>query len=771
MARGSAVLPRWAARGPLGQVLRAASNWAFILGFRPDYRVENLLISIAVAAVLLLYLFTGPGIVTVVVGSLLLLTPLLIQYREYRRRQRRGIQLPLYVILMSGVAAFFVPFLMIPALINSLFVEDFTVFFRFFDVVNLKRTIRVLLAPVTRRDLAALTLLPALSAAVAYLITRSPLVLVYPLVAYLMGVYSLIVVPHEYRVREEKARNMLEEVSRRVPILYFLFTKIYMGQRMTTLAREAGMIGYEYHSFVRTMGGLFTVAVYTTLALSPLLYILLGRVVFPLLAGLAAFFLLLPYFILFSRRSGRAGKISRNIILILTYFAAMKAVAESFRNMMLNLKVNKGLAKLFGLEDEASLYHKMFLAVGSESEAAGMYADSIPDDFYRDTVRTMMDIEEHEGVGATFRMLVARLRDFTGRYIDRVSATFENIGGNIISVIVLAETAVPIMLFMTAPTLFPLFMLAAGIMGAFLIFYVANLVLPDLPSEFIYTKPRYRMAAVVFSVTALLLTIMEAVLVPSLLVYLVPLNVVVAFWAALWYASLDDLSLNWMFFDKFSDLLVLFSSALSRHNSVEKAMQELSQQGTFPPRLRREFERLGRLFAYVNIQRLEYRGGYWSKFFLFLSSLAAVYGTTPRELYKAIGAFMIEFKRLMGAVSTFGRSMLFMTLMALLIMTMEVSIALQFLKLMQTFNIGAAAGAIGVQTPFPTLTPEEIEAVKTVSYVSLLAVAAANGIALAKVNSLTVRDGRYVVFLFLFELLLIYVAETTGFWIRLEAGA
>jgi len=762
--------PRWLTRGLLGQVLRAASNWMFILGFRPDYRVENLLITIAVASILLLYLLAGAGIVTVAAGTLLLLAPLLVQYREYRRKLRRSIQLPLYVILMSGVAAFFVPYLLIPAIINSIFVEDFTIFLRFFDVVGLKRAARILLAPVTRRDLFILITMPTLSAAASFLITGSPLVLAYPLVAYLMVTYSLIVVPPEYRAREERARNVLEEVSRRVSILYFLFNRIYLSPRMSALAREAGMIGYEYHSFVRTMGGLFTVAVYASLAFSPLLYILLGRLAFLLVSGLAVFFLLLPYIILFLRRAGRAGKISRNIILILAYFAAMKAVAESFRNMMLHLKSNVRLAKLFGLDDEAALYHKMLLATGSESEAARMYADSIPDEFYRDTVRTMMDIEEHEGVGAVFRMLVARLRDFTGRYIDRVSATFENIGGNVISVIVLAETAIPIMMFLTAPTLFPIFMLAGGILGAFLIFYVANLVLPDLPSEFIYSKPRYRMAAAVFSVTALLLTVIESVLVPYLLVYLVVLNIPVAFWVALWYASWDDLTLNRMFFDKFSDLLVLFSSALAHYNSVEKAMQELSQQETFPARLRREFEKMARLFAYVNIQRLEYRGGYWYKFFLFLSSLAAIYGTTPRELYKAIGTFMIEFKRLMGAAVTFGRSMLFLTAMSLVIMTVEVSIAIQFLEAVQAFNVGAAAGALGIQIPFPTLTPEELEFVKTTSYLSLLVVAIASGVALAKVNSLTVRDGRYVLAMFLFELLLIYIAEATGFWIGLGAG-
>ena len=743
-------------------------NISFVLGFRPDYKLENLLVSVAVFIIFLLYGFLGNKPPTVIVGTILLLTPLLLQYNVYRKGFRRTLQLPLYVILMSGLTAIFVPPLVIPAIINSMFIEDFTVFFEF-DVVTMKRTVRVLLAPITRRELFILVTSTGISTIVAYLMTRNLLVFIYPVIAYMMIAYSLILVPPQYRP-PERGRNLLEEVSRRVAILYFLFNKLYMNPRMRRLGKEAGLFGHVYDTFIKRMGGLFTLSIYFGLSISPLLNIFIGNLAYIVPLLVAGVFLILPYFSLSSKKRSRAGKISRNQLLILSYLASMKAVSESFTNLMLNLRDNINLAKLFGLEEEAKLYHQIYMAKGIESVAVREYADSIPDDYYRDTIRTMMDIEENEGVGATFRMLVARLRDYTGRYIDRVSTLFENIGGNTISVIMLIETALPIMMFLSAPTMLPLLMLAGGILSAVMMYGIASGILPDLPSEYIYTKPRYRRAAVVFTLVSLALIILERVLTPDLLFYELILNIPVALWVALWYASAEDLSINNMLLDKFSDLLVLFSSALSRYNSVERAMLELAQQPTFPKRLREEFVKLARIFMYVNVQKLQYRGPYWYKFLMFLASISAIYGISPRELYKTIGNFMLEFKRFFGLVKSFGKSMLFMGVIALLIMTMEMNIAFQFLEITQTINIERVTQTLGVQSPFPTLSPEEIQKLTILGHVSLLVVAIMNGIGLAKIISGTIRDGRYVIAMYLFEILLIYIGMTTNFGIKLTVS-
>jgi len=85
----------------------------------------------------------------------------------------------------------------------------------------------------------------------------------------------------------------------------------------------------------------------------------------------------------------------------------------------------------------------------------------------------------------------------------------------------------------------------------------------------------------------------------------------------------------------------------------------------------------------------------------------------PRELYKTIGNFMLEFKRFFGLVKSFGTSMLFLAVMSLVIMTMEMNIAFQFLQLTQTMNIQQATQSLGVQSPFPSVSSQEIETLRT----------------------------------------------------------
>lgn len=736
-------------------------NAGFIMGFRPDYKLENTLITISFILISFMYIFMQGSPIPVVIGSLLLLTPLALQYNVYRKGFRRTIQLPLYVILMSGISAILFPPLVLPAIVNAMFVEDFTVFFEF-DVAQVKRTVRILLAPITRRELFVLIVSTLLSTTVAYIVTNNILVFIYPVVAYVMIAYSLVIVPPQYRP-PEKGRNILEEVSRRVAILYFLFNRVYMTPKMRRLGKEAGLFGHVYDNFIKRMGGLFTLSIYFGLAVSPLLNIVIGNLGYIVPLVIAGVFFILPYFVLNSKRKSRAGRISKNQLLILSYLASMKAVSESFTNLMFNLRENLNLAKLFGLDHEAKLYHQIYMVKGIESVAVRDYADSIPEDYYRDTVRTMMDIEENEGIGATFRMLVNRLKDYTGRYIDRTASTFENIGGNIISVLMLLETALPIIMFLSAPTMLPFLMLAGGVLSAIVTYAIAVGTLPDLPSEYIYTKARFRRAGFVFTLVSVILVIVEKILTPEILNYELILNIPVGLWVALWYASAEDISINKMLLDKFSDLLVLFSSALSRYNSVERAMIELAQQPTFPARLRAEFNRLARLFMYVNVEKIQYKGPYWYKYLMFLAGISRIYGVSPRELYKTIGNFMLEFKRFFSLVSSFGKSMLFMSVMALLIMSMEMNISFQFLQVMQSASTGNAASALGIQSPFPTISQSEIERITKFGELSLLVVAFTNGIGLGKVISGTIRDGKYVLLLYVLEIILLYIGNTTGF--------
>lgn len=741
-------------------------NLSFILGFRPDYKLENILITISAFISALMYIIIGANIISTVIVSILVLGPLLLQFNTYRKKFRSKIQLPLYVVLMSGVISLFIPLVAISAIANALFIEDFTVFFTF-DVANMKRTVRVFIAPVARKELFVLligTLFPSIA---TFLITHTFLVFVYPVIAYVMIAYSLILVPPQYHP-PERGRNILEEVSRRVSMLYFMFNRLYMTPQMRRLGKEGGMFGHEYEVYIRKMAGLFTLSLYFGLAISPLIGLLIGPIGFFVPPLFALIILGAPYFSLSSRKRARAGYISRNQLLILSYLASMKAVSESFTNLMFNLYDNPKLAKLFGLDQESKLYHQIYMANGIETVSVREYADSIPDDYYRDTVRTMMDIEENEGMGATFRMLIGRLRDYTGRYIDRTSTMFENIGSNIISVIMLVETAMPIMMFLSAPQMLPLIMLTGGILSVVMMYSIASGTLPDLPSEFIYTKPRYRKGAIIFTLLSLMLILIERILTPNLLMYEFMLNVPVAFWGAWWYINNKDLTINNMLLDKFSDLLVLFSSSLSRYNSVERALLDLSQQPTFPLQLRNEFIRLARIFTYLNVQKLQYKGPYWYKYLMFLVSISSVYGVSPRDLYKTISNFMLEFKRFFSLVKGFGTTMLLMGFIALLIMTMEMNISFEFLQMTHNMNINKASQGMGIQSPFPQMSQQEINRLTLLTNIALLATAIMNGIGVAKIISGTVRDGKYVIGMFILELILIYVGATTHFGINIK---
>ena len=758
-----------------------AKNIGFILGFRRNYKVENLLTLLAIVAFVISYFYVwGNSIYTAIVTGAILLGPATLQYLNYRRRvmylpkeMRTRVpppSVPLFTIIVSTVLSGFLPPLIIVAIINTTFIEDVTVFLSEVDVVKMKRELKILFEPIAKRELFVLFASTTVSAIVAYIVSHNLLVFVYPAIAYIMLVYSLILVPPEYRPPEARTPNILEEISRRVPFLFFLFMQYYQAPSRIRLGKEAGMVGASYYTFIRKMAGLFTLSLYTSLAVTPLLYIFIGNIAFatPVVIALLMFFV--PQISFTFKRNSRASKINRNLMLILSYLAAMASVAEDFTSAMQNLKFTPALAKMFGLEEEANIYLNIYRAKNTPDVAMEDYADTIPDDFYRDTVRAIKDISENEGYGAVFRALVARLRDYTTRHIDRVATTFESIGSNIISVIILLETTIPIMLFLSNPTLMPIMMLLGGILSAFMISAIASMTLPDLPSEFIHTKPRYRRGALIFVLTATFLTVLESVLLPDLLKVLVPLNVVPAFFATLWYVSYEDMALNNDFLNKFPDLLILFSSSMIRQNNVEKALLDLSQQGTFSRRMRNTFQKLANIFAVLTAERLSYKGPYWYKYFMFLASISAKYGTTPRELYKTISDFMLEYKKFFSMVSSFGRSILFMTFIALVVMNVEIVITVNFLHVMSSLQISKVTSQFGMQTPLPELTPEQLSQMEFMSYLALLVTAIMNGVAVSKTITGTFRDGKWVLIMYVAQILLLYFGITTSFGIKFGVG-
>ena len=760
-------------------------NIGLILGFRQNYRIEIMLTILGIVSFVGGYLIWGNSLPTISISTIIFITPSILQYYNWRRRvklvpkeNKYKIPLPtvpLFTIITTGILSAISPPLIIAALINILFIEDVTVFFEQVDTVKLKRDLKIIIEPITKRDLAVLSFSSLFTAVISYLVVRNPLIFIYPIISYVLIAYSLIFVPRDVRGELGRRRSLMEELSRRVPFLYYIFRLYYMRRDVIRLGKQAGYIGSSYFDFIRKTAGIFTFSVYITLALTPLIYLVskpfgLDLIAFlsPVIVGAVAFFL--PFVTLRTKRNARAGKISRNLMLILSYFASMMSVAESFTNAMENLIYNKNLAKMFGLEEESNIYMNIYRTWNDEQLAMNEYAETVPDDFLRDTIRTMKDIQENEGYGAVFKSITTRLKDYITRNVDKMMLTYENIGSNIISVTILVETTIPILVFLSNPMMVPLFMLLGGILSAILISIISLSVLPDLPSEYTHVKPRYKKGGIVFAIVAPLLTILEYFLIPQYMNMLILLNIVATLPLVLYYVSLEDISINKDFLNKFPDLLILFSSSMIRFNNAEKALMDLSTQVAFTPRMRRIFTQLANVYAVVNIERLTYNGPYWYKYFIFLSSIAAKYGTTPRELYKTISEFMLEYKKFFAAIEGFGRTIVFMTIVSLFIMTLEVQIVINFTTALSQMKLSKMTAQLGVRSILPELTSSQIVTLKLYSYITLLIVAILNGLSVGKNTSGTFRDAKWAFILYVIEIILIYLGITTAFGIKFNMG-
>ena len=761
---------------------KSLRSFLFFLGVRPAYKVE---VSFAALALALLALSEALGVATetpvVISLAMLVLAPAVLQIagRYYRARyvpkERRASlpppRVPLLVVIASAAAAVAVPALLPAALINAALIEDIVPFMAITERYRIKRGFTLILEPLARVEMATTLAMALAPSIVTYFLVGNPVVFVYPAIAYAMIAYSLVTVPPEVQEEaRERGAGILETMAARLPILYFVFRAFYFRPDMVRQGKEAGLIGNKYYEFVRRAAGAFALGTYVSIALAPALYLLLrplglGLVGLLLPAFVAPATFVAPVAVIKMMRNNREGKISRNLLLILTYLSSMASVAERFTNSMEYLKRDRALARMFGMEREADIYMSIYSMTNDESVAMKDYADTVPDDFYRDTIRTVKDLVEAEGYGAAFRSLTARIRDYTTRFIDRVSATFQDIGSNVISVIMLVETAVPIFAFLSSPMMAPLVILAAGAVSGLMMGAIAMSTMPDLPSDFVHAKQRMRRGAMIFALSTAALTALERPFFSgTTLVVLAALNAAAGVGLALDYSVRRDLAINGELLNKFPDILMLFSSSIIQTNSVERSLRELSQQTTLSGAVKAELRRLANMFSVLNVERISYKGVYWYKYFTFLARIAAAYGTAPRDLYKTIGDFMLEFKKFFSSVASFGASLLFLTMISLAVLNMEMVIMISFSHVLATYHLGAAAaGVFSFASPIPVLTEAQAKQLELETYVAMLVTALANGFGLARVLDGTFRAGRWAFLMYFIELVLIIVGAKTGF--------
>lgn len=735
---------------------------AYMLGFREEYYTENMFMGLSTLVAVISYaLGISRLLVLPLIGALMLL-PFIFQYNMYRSGYRPNVRLPLSITIMAAINTYLYPPLFVAAIPLVATLEDFTVFFGV-DVMTVKRGLRLMVAPLERKETVTVFVSVLAVSTIVFMFTGQFLVLAYPVIAYGLALYSIIVVPREL-LPERRRVSFFESLTRRMAAINLIVYRFYNKPEVRVIGKQGGYLGARYNRVVRRTVAAFTLAIYMWLAVLPLSSYLLGLPL-SLLAALGSLLAIFfaPYLLFKSRASSRKQAISRNVIFILSYFAAMKSVAESFARMMLHLAENKNLAKLFGLEREADYYKQIFLIKGSEGEATYEYADTIPDDYLRDTVRTMEDLDEHEGSSATFRMVVTRLRDYTARYVNRVRTLFENVGANVLAMSLIVEVVLPILNIISSPGTIYMYILLGGLITFIVAMFVSSSMAPNFPSEYTATKRRLLRASLVFAVTTGLLAVAEKLFVPEILTYALAFNIPVGIAMAVWYASKYELDLNNDLLNKFTDILTLFASAHSRHKDTSRAFLELSYQPAFNRRLKNLFKRLSRRFANATPEMITYKGVYWYKYLLFLTSLSAFQGTTPRRLYEVISDFVLQVKQLVAAIRNLALQILITSVIAFFILTIQIGILASLLP--QFSSIAGASKelpAAGFGGFITSMTPEEVHAVAVKTEVSLLSIAIVNGLVIGKVYSGTFRDGRWVLILYLLELVLLYLLKTTG---------
>jgi len=746
-------------RGVTERIRQAFRKLLLILGIRNRYRVEILLLTVSLVTTLAASL-VADMLITVVIGSATLAIPVIYQYVQVRQGVRDEIRLPFYAVVVAAIEALIAPPLAVAGVILALLSEDITPYFQFVTEEVVAEARRVMFEPLRRRELAIIVLSVAAAAVASYYVTKSPIVFAYPIISYILIVYSIVIAP-DVALSRERAPSIIEELSRRLIALRAGFLRIYSTRKLRTLGKEAGFYGVDYETYISKASAIFALATYVSLLAGAIAYPTLGisSLLIPLFAVIVAG--TVPALGLAVKKSSRASTLNRNILMILVYITALKSVAETFTNIMYYAKTRPQLAKVFGILREAQIYYRIYLSTGIEQVALQEYLDGVPHDFYRDTLRTAAGAEEAVGPTTAYKRLLMAVRDYSGRWIDAVRNRLEKYGDASLGVAAIINGLGPVMVGLNTLHMLPLYVLIFGIISLVMAGLVSVGILPDLPSEYIHAKRRYRWGAVVFAVTGALLATATFVLLPEAIRGMALLATIpAAFGAASWYVVRYDRMINEKFLDKLSDIMILFASSVARHGSVPRALLELSESPSLHRLVRNEMRKLARIFKYYNVENINYRGPYWYKFFLFMATIAATYGSVPRDLYEAVSRFSLEFKRLISNVKSTGW-------MVLILMQISFSIAL-FMSLFflaagnmmseARAGVDTGAGLLGqIVSTLPSYTPDALAAIAAQIVTVILLLSTAAAFLAGRLIYGTARDGRFAPVLFLLNLVLVRV--------------
>lgn len=740
----------------------------YLIGFRPGYRGDLLL-----AALGLILTVTGTTTAGMLPGFLpSLVTAAIIMYhrgkildpssplRGYIKAIRVG-AIPIGVVVPYVIASFYNPLAAIPVVLLGLAMEDVWSLLDRFDLypaATVRRYTLIALYPVRRRELLAIILAVSIPSLIAYAVTRLELLLVYPLLAYLMIIYSVVLLP-EYVATTPSGPSALDELAARLPTLRFIYVTFFARKRMRDLGRKAGYVRGRYDLFISKMATYFAASVYLSLVVTPLLYTILRNPVILIIPFLiAAIMLLAPVVIFTSKRGSRARNIALRLPLITSYFAAMLAAGESITSAMERILENRGLGKMFGLTDESRIYMEYYSVIHSEEEAVERYTESVPEDRYRYLLKTIETILTREGSGAAFDAAVRRLRDITLSAIDNARSIVNDVVMPMVAVLVIPVVFVPFAAAFTEFTLLPVAIgITALLLGGFMYLTLASTI-PELPSEYPNYKPRLRRGTVIFVLTGIILTLLTAKLQPDIILYAFPALVIAAAAAASSYAVRYDISLNEEIMSKLPDILVAFASGIARTGSVEVTLDEISATLDLTPRLRKTLTTIASIFA-SNPDRINYNGVFWYKYLLFVLSVASTHGIAPVKLFSAISEFVNEYKRFIATINASFRSLRIIFILSMILLATSVGIVVGYIEAFQPVLEYTAQAPTTIVLPVPAVQPEELESVMTYSKAALIYSAVIFGVVASSTN--TLRDAKWVTIFVVMAILLTVVADYT----------
>jgi len=705
--------------------------------------------------------------------------PLYYVYVSYRRvygqlgYTRRDIltlmRVPLFFPLYYLLFSVFDPFCLVWVAVSSYLLEDITDIFLLHDTRReLKRktvrTVRLLSFPLKRGEMILLLLSSVLAGVAGYMASHSRLpLLLYPGLTYGLLVYSSLNYYDIEHYIKKTDYGSKATISFMFPLLSMLVFRFYERPEIRLQARQAGI--RDISDIVDNARALTVIMFYLSLLVAPIFYVLGLPLWYSLLllalVPVSAFYPLLLFKL---KRSIRAGRISRMFLFVQILFASLVGAGQSITRIFEYLTERVEIARMFGLEEEAKIFQYYAGLSSSEFEAVAKYAEEVPHQYYAEMLRSVAGAYEYGGAEQAREVLTEKIKEALTVEQINMNRRVSTWTTSLTSVGVLAYAMFPFFSLLWSPSSFPLMVLMGGVMYAFMLMFVPN-PLALFRNDRVYFKHRLARGAIIGALATVAYTGLTWFLFPGLArnPLMIVWNGLIGVLVALDYAISKDQSLFWQAFNKFNDIIRLFTTNLSLFGSVEDAIREMVNNETLPVGLRRELDRIRRELEYTEPERLELRHNYWLKIFIFVLQIVYSFGVARSNLFNILGDYVLKLKEMVATVRSLKTQIFTTLLMASVLIIFTLTLIGLFSTLMPAGqpggSMGGQFGGLGT-TLIHHLTQEQLEKIYEETVLALSISNTIIGLMLGKLLEGTMLRTRYAILLYTVSLLLAKYAYT-----------